>query len=327
MQVDPNYVIIKEGVTDELIRKLRNHTRRLRRQRNGIMPSDLKLVLLKNRPEEREDSSISRDPDTYSTGTKPIAGPSDSTTEQQRKARAAEAISDELIKAKAAIEVATGKAIHTLNEAVTEATDRLTLAASSKAQEAVEHQIELLRENLNASVSSRNLKTSTKASGLKSNEVPEVPSDTTDSDEEQKTTISASTKASGLESNGFSEVPSDIMDSDEEWETISSAPPSLENRIEKSSRASNLAPDRPTSGSLQETFKRMHENLFNPILGIDLGDQHFIGPRQGEGAYTSLSILDPLITIELLGDEFRVSARFNIETTILSYDIRQRLNI
>jgi len=40
-----------------------------------------------------------------------------------------------------------------------------------------------------------------------------------------------------------------------------------------------------------------------------------IGPA--EGAYTAFAILDPLITVELMGEEYKVSVRFNLQTRIL----------
>jgi hypothetical protein len=40
--------------------------------------------------------------------------------------------------------------------------------------------------------------------------------------------------------------------------------------------------------------------------------------------YASISILDPIITIERHHQKYHVAARFNIETTILNYENRTR---
>ncbi|KAE9368955.1 hypothetical protein N431DRAFT_513353 [Stipitochalara longipes BDJ] len=61
------------------------------------------------------------------------------------------------------------------------------------------------------------------------------------------------------------------------------------------------------------------------FLYYDRENQHFKGPRRGSGAYASISVLDPIITIEHYNKAYHVAARFNIETTILGYDTRKRL--
>jgi len=53
-------------------------------------------------------------------------------------------------------------------------------------------------------------------------------------------------------------------------------------------------------------------------------DQHFKGPRKGKGAYASVFVLDPAITVERHGEEYHFAARFNLETTILRYNTQKR---
>ena len=65
----------------------------------------------------------------------------------------------------------------------------------------------------------------------------------------------------------------------------------------------------------------LHEQ---PAIIVDLNDQFFRGPvsqkdQKGIAPYTSVSILDPCITIERHGGRLHIAARFNIETTILQY--------
>jgi hypothetical protein len=50
------------------------------------------------------------------------------------------------------------------------------------------------------------------------------------------------------------------------------------------------------------------------------------GPEDRRGAYASFCILDPLITVERHYGNYHVAARFNLETTILGYNIRKRLD-
>ena len=56
-----------------------------------------------------------------------------------------------------------------------------------------------------------------------------------------------------------------------------------------------------------------------PFLRYDLGNLYFKGPETGGGAYASICVLDPVITIERHHGKYHVAARFNIETTILRY--------
>ena len=55
-------------------------------------------------------------------------------------------------------------------------------------------------------------------------------------------------------------------------------------------------------------------------LNIDLKDKHFCGPQQAKQPYASVSILNPVLTIERHADYYYFSCRFNIETTVLSYE-------
>jgi hypothetical protein len=49
------------------------------------------------------------------------------------------------------------------------------------------------------------------------------------------------------------------------------------------------------------------------------------GPSNATSPYASISILDPLITIERHHGKYHVAARFNIETTILNYENQTQL--
>ena len=50
----------------------------------------------------------------------------------------------------------------------------------------------------------------------------------------------------------------------------------------------------------------------------------FHGPREGLEPYISLSILDPIITIERHRGKYHIAARFNLEITILNYENQTR---
>src|ERR1700734_2035108 len=56
-----------------------------------------------------------------------------------------------------------------------------------------------------------------------------------------------------------------------------------------------------------------------PVRLYDLENQYFKGPGKGQGAYASVCVLDPVITLERHHGKFHIAARFNIETTILRY--------
>lgn len=59
------------------------------------------------------------------------------------------------------------------------------------------------------------------------------------------------------------------------------------------------------------------------LVGVayyDLGNQYFQGPE--DGAYISVYILDPIVTIERHRDKYHISTAFNMETTILRYNDR-----
>ncbi|PVH89045.1 hypothetical protein DL98DRAFT_508886 [Cadophora sp. DSE1049] len=60
------------------------------------------------------------------------------------------------------------------------------------------------------------------------------------------------------------------------------------------------------------------------ILCLDLPDQYFRGPPTARKPYASIAILDPVVTIERHGGNYHIAARFNIETTILGYNEREK---
>jgi len=62
-----------------------------------------------------------------------------------------------------------------------------------------------------------------------------------------------------------------------------------------------------------------------PICCFDLPDLHFGGPRATNTPYMSVAILDSHITIERHGGNYHIASRFNLETTILDYHIREKL--
>jgi hypothetical protein len=45
-----------------------------------------------------------------------------------------------------------------------------------------------------------------------------------------------------------------------------------------------------------------------------------------QGPYVSISVLDPLMTIERHHGKYHVATRFNIETTILNYESSMKYN-
>jgi len=61
------------------------------------------------------------------------------------------------------------------------------------------------------------------------------------------------------------------------------------------------------------------------ICCFDLPDLHFGGPRATKTPYVSVAILDSHITIERQGGNYHIASRFNLETTILDYHIREKL--
>ena len=61
-----------------------------------------------------------------------------------------------------------------------------------------------------------------------------------------------------------------------------------------------------------------------PVLFYDLENQYFIGPRKGQGAYVSMSVLDPVIIVERHHEKYHITASFNIETTILRYNAQKK---
>ena len=66
-----------------------------------------------------------------------------------------------------------------------------------------------------------------------------------------------------------------------------------------------------------------------PVLCIDSDDQLDLEDgdqfRQGsKKPYASISVLDPVITVEFHSGKYHIAARFNIETTILDYHSRRR---
>jgi hypothetical protein len=55
-----------------------------------------------------------------------------------------------------------------------------------------------------------------------------------------------------------------------------------------------------------------------------LHDLSFHGPSAASKPYVSVSILDPITTVERHHGKYHIAARFNIETTILNYEGRTR---
>jgi hypothetical protein len=65
-----------------------------------------------------------------------------------------------------------------------------------------------------------------------------------------------------------------------------------------------------------------------PILCLDLENQLDLQSQHVEGRpYASVSVLDPAITIERHGGKYHIAARFNLETTILDYHAKKRLEL
>ncbi|KAH8689197.1 hypothetical protein BGW36DRAFT_433961 [Talaromyces proteolyticus] len=59
-----------------------------------------------------------------------------------------------------------------------------------------------------------------------------------------------------------------------------------------------------------------------PAMYIDLKDQFFEGPQDYSGRnrlYASFGVVEPIITVEKHAGKLHISARFNLETTILNY--------
>ena len=61
-----------------------------------------------------------------------------------------------------------------------------------------------------------------------------------------------------------------------------------------------------------------------PVRCLNVANQYFKGPKEGKGPYASISILDPVVTIELHGGKYHIAARFNVETTILYYNTKKK---
>jgi hypothetical protein len=59
------------------------------------------------------------------------------------------------------------------------------------------------------------------------------------------------------------------------------------------------------------------------VLIYDLENQYFTGPRSRHGAYASVSILNPAITVERHHGKYYIAASFNTETTILRYSTQK----
>jgi hypothetical protein len=60
-----------------------------------------------------------------------------------------------------------------------------------------------------------------------------------------------------------------------------------------------------------------------PFACYNIENQYFNGPK-GKGAYASICVLDPIITIERHHGKYHIAAAFNIETTILRYSTQKR---
>jgi hypothetical protein len=71
----------------------------------------------------------------------------------------------------------------------------------------------------------------------------------------------------------------------------------------------------------------INKQLYEPekdFSSKDLDNQYFKGPKEGRGAYASVCVLDPILTIEHRDKEYHVAVNFHLETTILGYDKQKR---
>jgi len=71
----------------------------------------------------------------------------------------------------------------------------------------------------------------------------------------------------------------------------------------------------------------INNELFEPekdFSSKDLENQSFKGPKKGRGAYASVCVLDPILTIEHRDKEYHVAVNFHLETTILGYNTQKR---
>jgi hypothetical protein len=64
--------------------------------------------------------------------------------------------------------------------------------------------------------------------------------------------------------------------------------------------------------------------VIKPFDWYSLENQYFNGPKE-KGAYASISVLDPIVTIERYRGKYHIAAAFNMETTILRYNTQKRL--
>lgn len=56
----------------------------------------------------------------------------------------------------------------------------------------------------------------------------------------------------------------------------------------------------------------------------DLDNQYFKGPKEGRGAYASVCVLNPILTIEHRDREYHIAVNFHLETTILGYSTQKK---
>jgi hypothetical protein len=71
----------------------------------------------------------------------------------------------------------------------------------------------------------------------------------------------------------------------------------------------------------------IYNALYPPEIDFwskDLDNQYFKGPQGGRGAYASVCVLDPILTIEHRDQEYHIAVNFHLETTILGYSTQKR---
>ena len=73
----------------------------------------------------------------------------------------------------------------------------------------------------------------------------------------------------------------------------------------------------------EEESKTSTGEDFDSIQWYPLKNLTSVGPK-GKRPYASICILDPVITVERHDEKYHVAARFNIETTILHYEMQKR---
>ncbi|KAL3449639.1 hypothetical protein BJX65DRAFT_272776 [Aspergillus insuetus] len=88
--------------------------------------------------------------------------------------------------------------------------------------------------------------------------------------------------------------------------------------LEKGHGDDNLLPVHPVEPELLS----VDEPARNSVAYFTLKDQCFRGPYPAP--YTTVCVLDPLITVERHHGKYHITARFNVETSILDYHVNKR---